>query len=131
MINGLVFDFFRLADLHIYYSVLRSKDKVFVSLNAVGVPAPMCSCNNTHIKCVGGKVELTRDQFIVHLTAKNTAGMEKSCRQTFNFGRTHYCFSFLNSFLSEAFHGKYIYTYFALVNFLLACVQVYVFTSAR
>ncbi|XP_028412707.1 vascular endothelial growth factor receptor 1-like [Dendronephthya gigantea] len=81
--------------LDMHCSVLHSNgnDTVFVSLKAVGAPAPVCSYNITGndststgiIDCDGGIVELTRDHYNVRLTANNSAGMEKSCQHTLNF----------------------------------------------
>ena len=54
-------------------------DKITISLTAVGYPAPVCKFKNTTIKCEGESVELTFEDFNETLTARNSAGLEKSC----------------------------------------------------
>jgi hypothetical protein len=63
---------------------------MFVNLTAVGNPAPVCTHNNIDINCLGELVELTRNYFNLSLSARNTAGLERSCRRSAKFGKTNY-----------------------------------------
>lgn len=74
--------------LHLNCSAPFSKDnKMFVNLTAVGNPAPVCTHNNIDINCLGELVELTRNYFNLSLSARNTAGLERSCRRSAKFGQ--------------------------------------------
>ena len=77
------------TDLELTCTELRFKDKSLVKLTAVGYPTPLCTQNRTKINCET-TVELNRKNPDVLLTARNTAGLERSCLKTDTFGKTSY-----------------------------------------